>query len=190
MASVPPDADHTQYIVDVFKQHHVKLVKKLAARTGSLAQAEDIASEAFAEVLSQRAGTVNFLGPYLYRAAENLAKNWLTHQAMCRRKDPIVAYEPSPHAPPESLLADEEQKALFKRAVEELPPRLRKAIIHRFWDNLTYNEIVLRFAAIGIDVCRRTVERWVSEALTLCRSSVRAAERGRQERSINDHTED
>lgn len=161
---------------DLFAKYHVKLVKSLAARTHSWEEAQDIAAEAFVEVLSQPPGAVSFLGPYLYRAAHHLAINRLKHQAMRKRKEPLV-YEPMITPPPESSLAEQERHAVIQQAIKELPPRLKMAVVLRIWDELTYEEIVLRFASMGIDVSARTVQRYVAEVLTHCRRAVRAAER-------------
>jgi len=176
-ASPPSEPVHDQHLADLFTRYHAKLVKSLVARTRSWEEARDIASQAFVEVLSQRPGAVSFLGSYLYRTARNLAINRLAHAAMQKRKEPIVGYEPTgTHPSPEPLWAEKEQIAMLRRTVESLSPRLRMAITLRIWDELSYEDIVSRFAAIGVDLNVRTVQRYVAEAFEQCRRAIRAAE--------------
>ena len=182
------DAGHSENVAGLFQKSYARLVQKIFARTGSRALAQDIAAEAFAEVLSQRPGAVNFLGAYLFRAAENIATNWLTHESMRGRRDPIAGYDPIPHAPTESLLSAKE-KALVERAVQALPARLRTALLYRVWDDLSYEEIVQRFSAIGVQVSVRTVQRYVAEAITCCRYFVRETEQSTGRRR-DEHEQD
>src|SRR5690349_19958811 len=93
-ALVPSGSEYGDSIANRFTRYHAKLVKSLVARTRSWEEACYIASQAFLEVLAQRPGTVSFLGPYLYRTARNRAMNRLTHEAMRKRKESIVGYEP------------------------------------------------------------------------------------------------
>ena len=167
---------HDERLADLFAKYHAKLVKSLVARTRSWDEARDIASQAFVEVLSQRPGAVSFLGAYLYRTARNLAINRLTHEAVRKGKEPIVGYEPGSHPSPEPLWVEQEQAAIVRRAVEGLSPRLRMAVILRVWDELPYGDIVSRFAAIGVPLNVRTVQRYVAEALAQCRHAILASD--------------
>ena|SRR5438309_1356202 len=167
---------HDSRVADLFTKYHDKLVKSLVARTRSWEEARDIASQAFLEVLSQRPGAVSFLGPYLYRTARNLAINRLTHEAMRRGKEPILGYEPRTYPSPEPLWAEQEQVTALQRSIEKLRPRLRMAFVLRVWDELTYDEIVSHFAAGGVDLNVRTVQRYVAEAFKRCREAMLEAE--------------
>lgn len=153
----------------LFAQHYTKLVKSLVARTRSWDEARDIASQAFVEVLTQRPGSVSFLGPYLYRTARNLALNRLNHRAMLLRKESIVCSYPAEQISPESEWAQHERIAVLHRAVGALAPRLRMAIILRIWDELSYEEIAQRFAELGVQINVRTLQRYMAEALKQCR---------------------
>ena len=174
-----PGAIQDGPFAELFKQYHDKLVKSLVARTGSWEEARDIASQAFVEVLAQRPGTVSFLGPYLYRTARNLAMNRLTHEAMRKRKAPIVGYEPENHPSPEPLWTEREQRTILQQAVEELPPRLRMAFTLRILDELPYEDIASRFAQSGVELNVRTLQRYVAEAFEHCRRAILAAEKPR-----------
>ena len=151
-------------------------MKSLVARTGSWEEARDIASQAFAEVLARRPGAVSFLGAYLYRTARNLALNRLTHKAMCRRKEPVLSYEPDSQPSPELVEAEEERLAVLKRALATLPPRLHRVLVLRVWDELSCEEIASRFQTFGIQLTARTVQRYLAEGLERCRQAIAAAE--------------
>jgi RNA polymerase sigma factor (sigma-70 family) len=159
----------------LFARYHAKLVKSLVARTRSWEDARDIASQAFLEVLTQRPGAVSFLGAYLYRTARNLAINRLAHEAMRTRKERLVSFAPDAHPSAEKQSEEEEQIGILQRSIHELPPRLRMAFVLRIWDELPYDEIVSQFAAAGMQVNVRTVQRYVAEAFERCRRAISQA---------------
>ena len=178
-SGAPADAPlqrHEDRVADLFTKYYAKLVKSLVTRSRSWDEARDIASQAFVEVLSQRPGTVNFMGAYLYRTAKNIAINRLTHEVMRNEKQSLVAYEPETRVSPESLRDDEEHAAVLRRAVASLSPRIRMAFVLRIWDELTYDEIVDRFAAIGVELTVRTAQRYVATAFKECRRAILGAE--------------
>jgi RNA polymerase sigma factor (sigma-70 family) len=175
-AGTPRHERHEDRVAELFTKYYAKLVKSLVAHTRSWDEARDIASQAFVEILSQRPGTVNFLSAYLYRTAKNLAINRLTHEAMRHGKRFIVGYEPETRFLPESQWAGEEHTTILRRAVAALSPRIRMAFVLRVWDELTYDEIVRRFADIGVELTVRTAQRYVATAFEECRRSILAAE--------------
>jgi RNA polymerase sigma factor (sigma-70 family) len=172
---------HDDRVAELFTKYYAKLVKSLVARTRSWDEARDIASQALVEILSQRPGTVNFLSAYLYRTAKNLAINRLNHEVMRNQKRGIVGYEPETRFSPEYLRADEEHAAVLRRTVASLSPRVRMAFVLRIWDELSYDEIVRRFADGGVDLTVRTAQRYVAAAFEECRRSILAADRAPRE---------
>jgi RNA polymerase sigma-70 factor (ECF subfamily) len=175
-SGAPRHERHEDRVAELFTKYYAKLVKSLAARTRSRDEARDIASQAFVEILSQRPGTVNFLSAYLYRTAKNLAINRRTHEAMRHEKRFMVGYEPETQFSPESQWAGEEHAPVLRRAVAALSPRIRMAFVLRVWDELTYDEIVRRFADIGVELTARTAQRYVAAAFEECRRSILAVE--------------
>jgi RNA polymerase sigma factor (sigma-70 family) len=180
-ASALSPARHEDRVAELFTKYYAKLVKSLVARTRSWDEARDIASQAFVEVLSQRPGTVNFLSAYLYRTARNLAINRLNHEVMRHEKRFVVGYEPDMRFSPESLWAGEEHASVLRRAVAGLAPRIRMAFVLRIWDELTYDEIVRRFADCGVELTVRTAQRYVAAGFEECRRSIFAAENAPRE---------
>lgn len=169
---------HAERMALLFERYHGKLVKSLAPKTRSWDEARDIAAQAFAELLAlDKPGTVSFLGAYLYRTARNLAANRFRNQAVRRKKEPIVGYEPiRASLSPEPEWTDLERLDILRRAIEHLTPRCRMALVLRVWHELSYDEIVARFAAAGVVLNVRTIERYVAQAIDQCRNELQAAE--------------
>ncbi|MGH8139514.1 MAG: RNA polymerase sigma factor [Steroidobacteraceae bacterium] len=170
--------EHAKRIAELFHQYHCKLVKSLVARTRSWEEARDIASQAFAELLAlERPGSVGFYGAYLYRTARNLATNHLIRRSMRRRKDSVAGCDPAWTSPaPEPSCVEGERHAVLQRAIKGLPAHWRTALVLRVWDELSYEEIVDRFAASGVELNERTIRRYVASAFERCRREIQAAE--------------
>jgi RNA polymerase sigma factor (sigma-70 family) len=179
--SGPSVERHEDRVAELFTKYYAKLVKSLAARTRSWEEARDIASQAFVEILSQRPGTVNFLSAYLYRTAKNLAINRRTHEVMRNEKRSLVGYEPETRFSAEYSWADEEHAAVLRQAVASLSPRIRMAFVLRIWDELSYDEIVRRFADSGVELTVRTAQRYVAAGFEASRRSILAADSASQE---------
>ena len=171
-------ASHATRIEALFREEHPKLVHYLVARTGSWAEARDCAAQAFIQVLGMKdPETVNSLKAYLYTVAQNTATNRQKLAAIRRRIDGIARHEFASTSPsPEPLVFAEERLQVLQRAVESLRPLLRETVMYRFWDHLPIGEIVVRFAQRGVEVNKRTVERWLHDAVAECRRKIRAAE--------------
>jgi RNA polymerase sigma factor (sigma-70 family) len=169
---------HSQRIADLFRDEYAKLVHYLVASTGSWAEARDIASQAFAQVLEMRdPDTVSFLKAYVYRAARNLATNRAKLGAIRGRINQIVRHEFTNISPaPEPLFMHQQRLDVLQRAIENLRPTRRMVLKWRMWEELPYAEIESRFAAEGLAVNERTLNRWYAEGLKELRQAIREAE--------------
>ncbi len=170
--------EHALRIEALFQEEHPRVVAYLAARTGSWAEARDVASQAFTQVLAMKdPSAVNSLKAYLYTVAQNIAKDRQKLAAIRRRIEGIARHEFTSTSPsPEPLLSAEQRVEVLQRAIEGLRPLWREVLTLRYWDHLEVNEMVVRFAQRGVDVNKRTVERWLHDAIAECRREVRAAE--------------
>jgi RNA polymerase sigma factor (sigma-70 family) len=170
--------DHATRVEALFREEHQKLVHYLVARTGSWAEARDVAAQAFTQVLGMKdPEAVNSLKAYLYTVAQNIAINRQKAAAIRKRIDGIARYEfPSTAPSPEPQVFAEQRLLVLQRAVEGLRPLLREALTLQFFDHLPVDEIVVRFAQRGVEVNKRTVERWLHDAVAECRRKIRAAE--------------
>jgi RNA polymerase sigma-70 factor (ECF subfamily) len=132
-----------------FLSHHRDLVYGIAMRlTKRPADAEDLAQEAF--IRSYRA-----LGSYPpTRRAELRPRGWLAAivgnlaRNRARRRQPasegleVVAEVAADEAPgPERLLADKEAALAWRRRLDALPPRYRRAVELRHVSGLSYPEL-------------------------------------------------
>ena len=136
----------------VLKYQH-KVVKLVTRYVRSLAEAEDVAQEAFIKAyraLPQFRGD-SAIYTWLYRIAINTAKNAVAS----RERSPVVydldqgdraeIYELQGRmkdgATPEALAMTEEIRATVNAAIESLPEDLRTAIVLRELEGLSYEEI-------------------------------------------------
>jgi RNA polymerase sigma factor (sigma-70 family) len=172
------DQSHAQRIADLFRQEHDKVVHYLVARCGSRAEACDIAAQAFKQMLEiDNPGVITHLKAYVYKVARNIATDRAKIGAIRQRLNEVAAHElPRTSPSPEPLFCEQERLQTLRRAVDELPPRCRAALILRIWEELPYAEILNRFAAKGVIVNERTLRRWVEYALVHCRGRMLRAE--------------
>jgi RNA polymerase sigma factor (sigma-70 family) len=162
----------------LFREEHSRLVAYLAARTGSWAEARDVAAQAFTRMLEMRdLGSVNSPKAYLYTIAQNIVKDRQKLAAIRRRLDQTFCHEMATTFPsPEPLMSADERLHVLQKAIEGLRPVWREALNLRYWDHLEVSEMVIRFVERGVAVNKRTVERWLHEAVGECRRRIRAAE--------------
>ena len=161
------DKAHADRTAKLFQAEYTRLVHYMFARTGSLAEAHDVASQAFAQILEMNdPQTVSLLRAYVYSAARNIWLDRVKIGAIRRRIDQIVCYESVTTSPsPEPLLIEGQRAQVLRKAIDGLKPSRKMVLTLRIWDELTYREIASRLAAQGIVVDERTVSNWFKEAL-------------------------
>ena len=175
---------HVRRITELFRDEYAKLVHYLVARTRSWPDARDIAAQAFAQVLEMRdPGAVSFLKAYVYRAARNLATDRARSGAIRRRISEAIYRELESTTPsPEPLFMQQERLRVLEQALGALRPTRKMVLKWRMWEELPYAVIESRFAAEGIVVSERTVNRWYADGLKELRQAIQAAEESREER--------
>ena len=176
MVEVPSHHDRMEAL---FRAEHENLVRFLTARTGSADAARELSSEAFTKLLShKRPVTVKSFPGYLYKTACNLATSEglrslkPQHRYLTSGAEPPQGTSPPD---PERECMDHEQSALLDRTIGALRPKHRLALISKYWDDLTHNEIVARFRAEGIKINERTVRRWIESGEARCREAIQAS---------------
>lgn len=161
----------------LLKEMEAGLRRYLLGQFGSAPAAEDALQETFLRMLRYRglddAAEVRAL---LYRVAASVVADRHRH-ARTQHADQHCALDDqdlvSTDPQPDRVLAGQQQLALIKRAIAELPPRCRQAfLLHRF-DALSYREIARRMGT-----SERTVENQIAHALAVCRR-VSGEQRGR-----------
>jgi RNA polymerase sigma-70 factor, ECF subfamily len=118
------------------------------------AEAEDVAQEAFLRVLdaAPRYRPAAKFRTYLLQIVARLCLDRL------RKKRPLytenLPEQPADSQPPDGLLIGAEQRRIMRQALEQLPARRRLALILRYDQELSYQEI-----AAVLQVSTKAVER-------------------------------
>jgi RNA polymerase sigma factor (sigma-70 family) len=161
------DRAYADQIAQLFEAEYPKLVHYLVARTRSWAEARDVASQAFAQVLEvQNPQAVSFLKGYVYQAAKNIWTDRCKIKAIRTRIDHVARYDIATTSPsPEPLLGRQQRAEVLRKAIDGLKASRKMVLIWRIWDELTYREIASRLAEEGIMVDERTASNWCAEAL-------------------------
>lgn len=179
----PVDPEQALRVREVFENEHERLVHILVAKTGSWVAAREIADEAFANVLdiAQR-GSIGNVKAYVYRSALNHAGKMAKAAAFRRSLEHLIDAPSGEHTmTPESIAQHDNRLQRLQEAVQALPARVRMAVVWRFWDDVTYEDIAVRLAQYGIPAHERTVKRWIVNALEFCRQRVVEGEEGSAE---------
>ncbi len=143
--------------MDAFEQlvrRHQQAALNIARRfLGRSSLAEDVAQEAFLKILAgaRRYRPTARFRTYLYNVIWHLCVD------SYRRKKPLAldALAPTPDAadrPDEAALRDERAEQV-RRAVDELPPRQRMALVLKHFEDMSYEEIaeVMDCSASAVD---------------------------------------
>ena len=142
-APVPssPDPAHALRVAELFREHNRALVAFLRSRLDSLADAQEVAQEAYVRLVTlERPETIDSLRAYLFRIATNLVRDrW-------RRKD----HQPSPE--PDELANATHSPNLdtsidVRAALQSLKPRERELLWLAYVEGMSHTEIA---AATGL----------------------------------------
>lgn len=137
-AEQTPAKDRTAAVASLFREHNRKLVGLLVTRLRNEQEAKDVAQEAYVKLLQldSELGTISYLRAYLYRIAENLAIDRLRQRRTRSKLDCLESGEDffdERHA--ERTVIAEQELAILKRAVAELPDTCRQAFcLHKLAD--------------------------------------------------------
>jgi RNA polymerase sigma-70 factor (sigma-E family) len=140
----------TAAVTDLFREHHLGLVRLALVMVGDLATAEDVVQDAFERLHSGWAGLREQRSGLAYARASVLNGCRSVHRraAVARRHAPRLA-EPAQEASPESLAADRSELAA---ALRSLPSRQREVLVLRYYADLDVAEIAntLRIAPSAV----------------------------------------
>ncbi len=146
------------------------LVRFLTARLGSSAAAEDLAQDLYVRLATLKlAGPVENPSAFLYRAAVNLMLDRGRGDLRAARRDQawqdtqglVVAGVAAADTPsPEDAASARERFRLLTEAVEDLPPKTRRAFVLAKFEGLSQAE-----AAERLGVTPKTVENQLAAAL-------------------------
>lgn len=154
----------------IIEEHNHALHAFLRARgVRDEQEARDVAQEAYIRVLQlDEPGAVSFLRAYIFKTAANIASNRARQRATRHRLDAADdPGEPIDGLSPERRVLAQEEVAVLRLALFELPPKHRRAfVLHRFeeWD-------VDRIAA-ELAISARTVRHYLLHAALYCQLRV------------------
>lgn len=161
------ESSDTSSFEKLFKKYYLQLTRFSYRYVKSKAIAEEIVQEFFAD-LWENGEMIDIQGTiksYYYKAVRNKSLNYLKHQQVKNKYDPIWMQQKQT---PVIEFHDEKQEQRIKEAIEEaiksLPERGKMTYkLHRF-DGLTYEEI-----AEVMDISVKTVESQMSRSLKILR---------------------
>lgn len=158
-----PAPPHREAVRGLFVAHHGWLLGRLQRKLRQLAQAEDLASEAFCQLLGSRVELSLLREPraYLTRVAQNLLFQHYRAQELEQAYLRSLAAWPEALAPsPEERLEVMQAVLQLDRALGSLPVAARAAFLMNQLDGLGYAEIAQR-----LGLSERTVTRHMAQAL-------------------------
>ncbi|WP_394763277.1 RNA polymerase sigma factor [Phenylobacterium sp.] len=166
--SKPAAADSP--LVEAFLEKRESLVLFLAARTRSMAMAEDLAQDLYLKIAAMQPGTeIRSPGSLLYRMASNLLVDHVRSAQRARRRDSQwrddtrtsvggeeVVEEPSA----EQLIVNRERARQLAEAVAGLPPQMGRAFRLNKLEGLTQMQ-----TAEAMGISRKMVEQHIHAAV-------------------------
>ena len=167
----PPDPstreDRAAQVAGIFREHNRTLIGFLVSRLRNEQEAMEVAQEAYVKMLQlePKHGAVSYLRSYLFRTAENLAVDRMRQRRSRLRLDRLESLD-SLFAEPlaERAAMAEQELALLRAAVAELPDRCREAFrLHKLEDR-PFDEV-----AMLMGVSERMVRKFIGRALVYIR---------------------
>jgi RNA polymerase sigma-70 factor (ECF subfamily) len=154
-------------VAGIFREHNRTLIGFLVSRLHNEQEAMEIAQEAYVKILQlePKHGAVSYLRSYLFRTAENLAVDRVRQRRARFRLDSLEPVDGLfDEAPAERAAVAEQELALLRCAVAELPDRCQEAFrLHKLEDR-PFADVA---AAMGVS--ERMVRKFIGRALIYVR---------------------
>lgn len=161
-------------VESLFREYNQGLVRFLASRLSSDAEAKEVAQEAYVRLLQlDQPKAVGFLRAFLFKTATNIATDRLRRRRLARSVDPFDfdVYRMSP----EEHVSHAEEVTIVASCLSELMPRCRQAVLLSRMEGKSSSEI-----AAELGVTTRMVRKYIAEALLLIRDRLQTAQLGRR----------
>lgn len=161
--------EHAERVAALFREHNRALLDFLQCRLGSLADAQELAQEAYVRMLTlEHPERIDSLRAFLFRVAANLSIDRLRMRKL-RHDVAAEAPEPEPElhlAPlPERHAAAAEQWRELRAALRELPAKTSRAFVLHAIEGRDFDVI-----AQSMKLSERMVRYHVARALAHCRA--------------------
>lgn len=167
----------TERLALVFREHNKALVSFIALRVRSRQEAQDIVQEAYVRLLRlHQQGAVSFVRAFLFKTALNLAIDRIRRARVSHHIGHFELFQDLTAPPtPEQAASDAQELKLVEQAIDELPPKCRRAfMLHKIY-GLPFPEV-----AEQMDLSERMIRIYVVRALTYCFGKLATARSGRQ----------
>src|SRR6185312_6346125 len=159
---------HASRVAALFREHNRALLAFLQCRLGSLADAQELAQEAYVRMLTlEHPEQIDSLRAFLFRIAANLAVDRLRMRKL--REAPPMDEVLAPV--PERQVAAAEQWRELQAALRELPPKTSRAFVLHAIEGRDFETI-----AQSMKLSARMVRYHVTRALAHCRARVEERE--------------
>jgi RNA polymerase sigma-70 factor (ECF subfamily) len=163
--------DRSDLVRRLFEEHNQSLIRFLAAKLHSEAEASDVAQEAYVRLLQlDQPGAISYLRAYLFRIAANIAADHLRRRAVRERSQPdeIVLFEQLLARPgPEHTAIGRQQLAIVKEATKALPRKTREIFVLHIFADRSIKEL-----AAERNLTRRMIRNHVARGLAHCRQAL------------------
>lgn len=153
----------TEQVNGAYLTHKSSLLRFLTRTLGNSRDAEDVAHEAFARMLSlPEQATVDHPLALLKCIALNIIRDTFRRERYRRQQvigleEPLVSAQPEPD--PEQVAAARQRLARLRDAIDDLPPRCREVFVLHKVHGLPHAEVARR-----LGISRNMVERHVIRA--------------------------
>lgn len=153
-------ADPPVDLAELYRTHHLQMVRLARLLVDDTASAEDVVQEAFLGMHRNRGALRDSRAAvgYLRQAVVNQSRSMLRRRRTVRAHLKVAEPEIAPPADSDVILAEEHQEVL--RAVDQLPPRQREVLVLRYWSEMSEAEI-----ADALGISKGTVKSQASRAM-------------------------
>lgn len=156
----PMTADDSVDLAELYRTHHLQMVRLARLLVDDTASAEDVVQEAFLGMHRNRAALRDSRAAvgYLRQAVVNQSRSMLRRRRTVRAHLKVAEPEIAPPADADVILAEEHREVL--RAVDQLPTRQREVLVLRYWSDMSEAEI-----ADALGISKGTVKSQASRAM-------------------------
>ncbi len=155
-------------IEQTFQKYNEALVRYLSVRLHSIADAEEVAQEAYVRMLKlDEPDTISHLQAYLFKIASNIAVDRMRKHGRRPQHlslDGVSAGVPAPASQVDRIVNAQQQLMLITEIVKELPPKCRKAFLLYKFRCRSYAEI-----AETMNLTESMIRKYVLRAVAYCR---------------------
>ncbi len=160
---------HAGHVAALFEAHNTALIGFLQSKLDSLAEAQDVAQEAYVRLLRlENPEQVSFLRAYLFHIAGNLAIDRLRGRKV-RKLAPVQSlFEQWLETPsPERMALSAEHLRAVQAALRELPAKCSQAFVMHVIEGKGFDVVAAR-----MKLSERMVRYHVARALAHCRARI------------------